>query len=118
MAKRTRDEILNAFAQIVGDDERDEVIAFMEDLADSMTEGDAAEIEQLRADLETERARYDENDRAWRRRYRERFYRGADDDEDGETVIEKKEKIEKKDEPKGEEVTYDDILTEEKKKED
>lgn len=120
MARKTKEEILNAFAAIVGDDDRDEVLAFMEDLADSMIEGDTEEIERLRADLETERARYDENERAWRRRYKERFYRGADDNEDGETVIEKKEKIEKKDEPTGEEVEYEDLFEEkdEKKKEE
>lgn len=66
--KRTKEEIIARFREIVGDDNTsDEVISFVEDVADSFVEDDyEAKYNELKV-------QYDENDAAWRKKYRDRF---------------------------------------------
>ena len=66
--KRTREEIITRFKEIVGDDNTsDEVLSFVEDIADTVVEDD---YERKYNEL---RVQYDENDAAWRKKYRDRF---------------------------------------------
>lgn len=64
MARRSREELATAFSAIVGDNNSDDVLTFLEDLSDSMTP------ETNTDDWEN---RYNELDRTWRQRYRDRF---------------------------------------------
>lgn len=60
--KKSRDEILTAIREIIGDNNSDEAIALIEDVTDSFT------------DEESEwKRKYEENDRDWRKRYMDRF---------------------------------------------
>lgn len=116
MAKRTLEELLKAFGDIVGDNTDDAVLALMEDITDSMTSNDADEIARLNAALEEANRRFEENDQMHRRKYRDRFMGIIPEDEkkkeDRETVETKTEKEIKK---SGEDVTFEDVFTEEKK---
>lgn len=67
--KRSKEELLNNFAKLTENDTRDEVLNFLEDLADSLEDVDKTEIEQLKA----------ENDDL-RRKYKERFFNASTDD--------------------------------------
>lgn len=70
MAVKTREEILEEVKARVGEQDDDETIAFLEDITDTFS------------DLETRangdgidwKARYEENDAKWRKKYAERFY--------------------------------------------
>ena len=86
MAIRTRDEILNAIRAKIGDDTSDEAIALVEDVTDTM-----ADMEnRANGDGENWRQRYEENDRQWREKYRDRFFSKTDDKDDDKDDDEKK----------------------------
>ena len=97
MAILDRDTYFKRINEIVGDNGSDEAISFVEDMSDtynSMAErtDDAAEWER----------KYHENDEAWRKKYRSRFFRG-----DAEVINESKmEEVELR----PEEVTFDDLF--------
>ena len=96
MAKKSVDELLKQFGEIIGDRTDEQVVGFMEDISDSFnTETPTDEY----------RVKYEE----LMKRYRDRFY--SKDENETETV-------EKPDEMKdsvteAEETTYDTILKEE-----
>ena len=70
MAVRTREEIITQVRARIGEQTDDETIAFLEDITDTLS------------DLETKangdgidwKAKYEENDSEWRKKYTERFY--------------------------------------------
>ena len=68
MAVKDRDYILSAVKQMIGDNASDEAIALMEDITDTITD-----YETKVADKTNWKAKYDEMDASWRRKYIERF---------------------------------------------
>ena len=70
MAVRTREEIITQVRARIGEQTDDETIAFLGDITDTLS------------DLETKangdgidwKAKYEENDSEWRKKYTERFY--------------------------------------------
>ena len=70
MAVKTRDEILEAVRNRIGDNTDDESIAFLEDITDTFTDLE----EKANGDGTDWKAKYEENDEEWRKRYTERFY--------------------------------------------
>ncbi len=70
MAIRTREEILEAVRERVGEQTDDETITFLEDVSDTLTDLET----RANGDGEDWRTKYEENDREWRRRYTERFF--------------------------------------------
>lgn len=68
MAVKDRDSILLAVKQMIGDSTSDEAIALMEDITDTITD-----YETKIADKTDWKAKYDEMDASWRRKYIERF---------------------------------------------
>ena len=63
MAIRTREEILESIRNIVGDSTDDNTLQVLEDVTDTFTDFDW-------------KAKYEENDEGWRKKYAERFYTG------------------------------------------
>ena len=98
MAVRTREDILESIRGIIGESSDDNTIALLEDITDTYD------------DLETRangdgidwKARYEENDNEWRRKYTERFY-GSDLKESENKEQEEPEKP----------MTFDDLFKEE-----
>lgn len=68
MAVKDRDSILAAVKQMIGDNTSDEAITLMEDITDTMSD-----YETKIADKTDWKAKYDEMDANWRRKYIERF---------------------------------------------
>lgn len=66
MAVRTRDEIMNAFRERMGEAPSDDDLALLEDVNDTLSAN------------ETLQTRYDELDRTWRKKYTDRFFEGKD----------------------------------------
>ena len=70
MAVKTREEILAEVKARVGEQTDDETIAVLEDVSDTLT---ALET-KAKGDGTNWKAKYEENDAEWRKKYTERFY--------------------------------------------
>lgn len=75
MAVRTTDEILRAVAEHLGEDTSDDALAIIEDLSDTLNDRDT----QISSSGDWKN-RYEENDKTWRERYRNRFFNTDYDD--------------------------------------
>ena len=82
MAKKTLEELTGEFNLIVGDNDYEEVLAFLEDLTDTMNAEPPAESEDLRGRVEELEGQL----RDLRKRYRDRFYGRTDEKEEKESV--------------------------------
>lgn len=72
--KRTKEELLSDINAVLGENNTtDEAIALLENVADSFDEKPVDETDW--------KAKYEENDKAWRTRYTERFMNGAAKDD-------------------------------------
>ena len=77
MAVRTTQEIIDALKESFGESPDDTQLAMLEDLSDTFTDLN----EKCSDDWKT---KYEENDKAWRKRYTDRFSGNADS-EQGQT---------------------------------
>ena len=82
MAKKTLEELTGEFNIIVGDNDSEDVLAFLEDLTDTVNAEPPAESEDLRSRVEELEGQL----RDLRKRYRDRFYGRTDEKEEDETV--------------------------------
>ena len=82
MAKKTLEELTGEFNLIVGDNDSEDVLAFLEDLTDTVNAEPPAESEDLRSRVEELEGQL----RDLRKRYRDRFYGRSDDKEEDEAV--------------------------------
>lgn len=69
MAVRTREEILNSLRGRFGDDPTDDDIAMLEDITDTFTD-----FEEKTSDATNWKNKYEENDKAWKKKYSDRFF--------------------------------------------
>ena len=82
MAKKTLEELTGEFNLIVGDNDSEDVLAFLEDLTDTMNAEPPAESEDLRGRVEELEGQLSD----LRKRYRDRFYGRTDEKEEEEAV--------------------------------
>lgn len=85
MAVKTVDEIMKKVRERIGEDDSDEAIEFIEDISDTFESFSNAE------DWKT---KFEENDKKWREKYRDRFFTSKEEVEEDE--IEEPEEKEKK----------------------
>lgn len=84
MAVKTVDEIMAKVRERIGEDNSDEAIEFIEDISDTFESFSNAK------DWKT---KYEENDKKWREKYRDRFFTSKEDIvEDEIEELEEKEK--------------------------
>ena len=69
MAVKTKEEILESIRSRVGDSTDDETLEFLEDVTDTLTD-----LETRASDSTDWKEKYDELDKSWREKYRERFF--------------------------------------------
>lgn len=74
MAIRTMDELLNAVRERIGDDTSDEALGFIEDVQDTLNNYE----NNKNTDGTDWKKKYEDNDKEWRTKYRNRFFSGAD----------------------------------------
>lgn len=67
---KTKDEILSALKEIVGESTDDKTISFIEDVTDTLTDFEGRVSEDWKT-------KFDENDKMWREKYRARFFDGG-----------------------------------------
>lgn len=99
----SKEDFLSRLKNKIGDDTSDDALSFIEDMTDTFN------------DLETKSAgnndsewqkKYDELDKSWRQKYKERFYSS---ETDGEEVKEEQKEDVKED---GEATTFEDLFVE------
>ena len=74
MAVRTKEELLESIKGLLADDTSDESIALLEDVTDTFDE------QKTKTDTEDWKKKYEENDREWRQKYRDRFFSTGSED--------------------------------------
>lgn len=99
MAVKTRDEIIEAIRTRIGEDTSDEAISLLEDVTDTFTD-----YETRVADKTDWKAKYDEMDASWRKKYIDRF--------SGKTGEEVKDEQEEQIKDDSETRTFDELFTE------
>lgn len=67
MAIRTKDELMQSLKEYSGEDTGDIFISILEDLSDTLDDYNSKLGEDWKS-------KYEENDQAWRNKYRERFF--------------------------------------------
>lgn len=87
---RTKDEILASIKTKIGEDTSDEAIALVEDINDTFED-----LSTRVAEAGDWKAKYEENDADWRKKYTDRFYSPTDDKEDPVITEMKKEEPDK-----------------------
>ena len=97
MAIKTKEEILELIKARVGDDVSDEAIAIIEDVTDTLDD-----YETRVADSTGWKARYEQNDAEWRKKYKDRFFNK------GEEPVEEPDEMEEVKEIK----TFEDLFEE------
>lgn len=98
MAVKTKAEILESIRKRVGDSTDDETLEFLEDVTDTLSD-----LETRASDSTDWKGKYDELDKSWREKYRERFFSSDPKEEKTEDdEFEEKEDKEKK--------TYEDLF--------
>lgn len=88
MAIRTREELLSSINTHIGDDASDEVLSLIEDITDTINDFE----NKSKNNGENWEQKYHENDAAWRKKYRDRFFGGNDSDKDEPEIDIKKDK--------------------------
>lgn len=100
MAVRTKEELLSAISAIIGDNTDDSSLSLLEDVKDTYEGLSSSSNEDWKA-------KFEENDKAWRQKYKERFLGPVTPDEQttgGSTPDEPEDTTP---------MTYDDLFTEE-----
>lgn len=71
MAIKSREELLKSLNTLIGDNSTDENLAILEDVTDTLKD-----YEEKTADQTEWKAKYEQNDADWRKKYRDRFMSG------------------------------------------
>lgn len=69
MAVKTMEEILESLRGRFGDEPTDDDIAILEDITDTFTD-----FEEKTSDITNWKNKYEENDKAWKKKYSDRFF--------------------------------------------
>lgn len=98
---KTKDEILEAIKSRIGEDNSDETIAFLEDITDTLNDYE----DKTKTDTDW-KAKYEENDKEWRKRYTDRFFNN--DNGNGDNGSDEKDETEEPKTP----TTFDELFGE------
>lgn len=111
----TKEELIEKFKNYAGEDvTSDAAIELLEDISDSVEV--ETEVEKEGEGGEDWETKYKELDESWRKKYAERFSEPGDKEKEPEEEGEETE--EETEEERAENVTYEDLFEEKKKKED
>lgn len=104
--KLNRDDFMKAISVIVGERTDDEAIAFVENMTDTFDAFGDSEKDKTIADLQKS---LEDTEQAWRKKYRDRFYGGTDEEENPSNQPLEEDKD---DMIEAEEITIDDLFEE------
>lgn len=69
MSVKSRDELLNDLNNVIGDSTEESALNLLEDFTDTLND-----YEEKNKDKTDWKSKYEENDKAWKQRYKERFF--------------------------------------------
>lgn len=95
MAIVSKEDLIKRLSEKFGDDNSDEVIQLTEDLSDTLNDFDSRIN-----DTEDWKAKFEENDNMWRKKYKDRFLEPSDNEEE----------IHGQDEDENTNVTFNDLF--------
>lgn len=75
MAVRTTEELLESIKSRVGDSTEDADLEFLEDVTDTLSD-----LKEKSSGQEDWKAKFEENDKQWREKYRDRFFEKKDEE--------------------------------------
>ena len=99
MAIITKQQILDAVKERFADDTTDETLTFIENLSDTLND-----YENRTNDTTNWKSKFEENDKAWREKYKSRFFSAKEEEDEDED-----------EEPTAKTLTYDELFKEETK---
>lgn len=105
---KTYEEIMESIKQRLGDDSSDEALTFIEDISDTLKAGQTDKT----SEAEDWKKKYEDNDKMWREKYRDRFF-NAEADKDFKATEPKTETPPENDEPELA-TTFDQLFGEKK----
>ena len=76
MSVKSKEELMAAIRTKIGEDSDDDTLTLVEDISDTLDSF---------GDSENWKTKYEENDKAWRQKYRDRFFSATETVEDDET---------------------------------
>lgn len=86
MAVKSKEDLIASIKAVIGEDTTDESLSLLEDVSDTFTS-----FETETKDKTDWKAKYNELDESWRKKYRDRFMNGSVDEEDDfSEVVERK----------------------------
>ena len=111
MAVLNKEDFMSAIKSIVGENPTDELVTFVENMTDTYTD-----LESKTKDTTDWKAKYEENDKAWKKKYVDRFFNGSSetDAKDGETHSTKetlKDVENEENKNNDEDLSYDDLFS-------
>lgn len=77
MAVKSKEDLIASIKAVIGEDTTDESLSLLEDVSDTFTS-----FETETKDKTDWKAKYNELDESWRKKYRDRFMSGSVDEED------------------------------------
>lgn len=77
MGVKSKEDLLNGAKAIFGESETDEVLEFLGDISDTMDDY-SAKVN----DKEDWKSKYEDNDKMWRKKYKERFFSSNENEPD------------------------------------
>lgn len=78
----TKDEIMEKIKAVIGDSTDDNSLSLVEDINDTFDNFTKADGEDWQKKYEAEHTKFEENDKMWREKYRDRFFNESVDDND------------------------------------
>lgn len=79
MSVKSREELLNDLNNVIGDSTEESALNLLEDFSDTLND-----YEEKNKDKTDWKSKYEENDKAWKKRYKERFFNDGDNGDTGE----------------------------------
>ena len=96
MAVLTREELMNRINAMIGESDDDSTLSFIEDVTDTLTDLE----NKANADGVDWKAKYEQNDAEWRKKYKDRFFNSGTEPEP-------------EPEPEPDPITFDELFEEE-----
>lgn len=112
MAILKREDFINKLKARIGDDTSDDSLQFIEDMTDTY---DDLSKNKGTGDTTDWKSMYEENDKMWRQKYRDRFFAPSNTDTD--PINPATEDTKSEEEIKAEQITVNDLFTAADKKE-
>lgn len=101
----TKDEIMEKIKGVIGDNTDDNSLSLIEDINDTFDNLTKTDGEDWQKKYEEEHTKFEENDKKWREKYRDRFFNESVDegDDTNDPVV---------DTPKDKPLTFDNLFKE------